>query len=582
MVPEPDALTAPGLRQLFSGRRGRKLRESLTAYLMLAPALTLIFTFGIFPVGFALYVSLHRWLIVRDEFRGIANYVDAVDNLAYVGLFAMAVGALIGAGLMLRTVTRQARSQQITPWLYAVPAAFYAAATLAFFRWSFFQLPEVLDIAAKMRGLERTRELFLRLLSEAFHAESVFPVWRQFVGLTLAAIAVGVLVSRLRRSPDSATHQANLTIVWLGAAIGLGLFALTFSEIGKIYAAAVESGEDPGIWPQLIVILSGLLLLAAAWTLWRSAAGELSNRSFAFRLFFAAVMMVGAVLLIVEIPTVVASGDPDLWNGLKVTAYFSLGTVPVQLTIALFLSVLLFQNVRGASAFRVIYFLPYVTPALASATIFRLLFSERQSAPANRVLEALGIGPQDWLRESDGILTMLARTLGVSDYPASILPNWFHEDLTSLLSNWLTGPSQALTVVIMLSIWTFVGYNVVIYLAGLGNIPAELTEAAEIDGASGWQVFRNITFPLLSPTTYFLSLIAVMGTFKAFNTIWLLRSSVGTGLGTLNTISIVIFEEFFVKTRYGYASALAFVLFVFILGLTFLNNRIQGSRVFYG
>ena len=571
-----------GLRQLFSGRRGRKVRESLTAYLMLAPALTLIFTFGIFPVGFALYVSLHRWLIIRDEFRGIANYVDAVDNLAYVGLFAMALGALIGAGLMLRRVTRQARAERINPWPYAVPAAFYAATTLAFFRWIFYQLPEILDIAAKMRGLERTRALFLRLLSEAFHAETVFPVWRQFVELSLAALAVGLLISLLRRSPQSATYQASLTIAWLGAVIGLALFALTFSEIGKVYAAAVETGEDPGIWPQLIVILSGLLLLGVAWVLWRGAHGDLSTRSFAFRLFTAAVLMVGGVLLIVEIPTVVASGDPDLWNGLKVTVYFSLGTVPVQLTIALLLSVLLFQKVRGASTFRVIYFLPYVTPALASATVFRLLFSDRQSAPVNRWLQGLGIGPQDWLREPDGILTMLARTLGIEGYPASILPGWFHEDLTSLLSNWLAGPSQALTVVIMLSIWTFVGYNVVIYLAGLGNIPAELTEAAEIDGASGWQVFRRITFPLLSPTTYFLSLIAVMGTFKAFNTIWLLRGSVGSGLGTLNTISIVIFEEFFVKTRYGYASALAFVLFVIILGLTFANNRIQGARVFYG
>jgi multiple sugar transport system permease protein len=109
-----------------------------------------------------------------------------------------------------------------------------------------------------------------------------------------------------------------------------------------------------------------------------------------------------------------------------------------------------------------------------------------------------------------------------------------------------------------------------------------MTEAAEIDGANQWQVFRFVTFPLLSPTTYFLSLIAVMGTFKAFNTIWLLRGSVGSGLGTLNTISVVIFEEFFVKTRYGYASAMAFVLFAIILGLTLFNNRIQGSRVFYG
>jgi len=288
------------------------------------------------------------------------------------------------------------------------------------------------------------------------------------------------------------------------------------------------------------------------------------------------------VLLIIEIPTVVASGDPDLWNGLKVTVFFSAGTVPVQLTIALFLSVLLFQKVRGSSTFRVLYFLPYVTPSIASATIFRLMFSEREQSPVNRGLALFGVEAQRWLREPGGILTMLANALGITGYPEAVLPAWLPKDLSTLLADWMGGPSQALTVVIMLSVWTFVGYNVVIYLAGLGNIPSEMTEAAEIDGANQWDVFRHVTFPLLSPTTYFLSLIAVMGTFKAFNILWLLRQSVGSGVGTLNTIGVVIFEEFFIKTRYGYASAMAFVLFALILGLTFINNRVQGSRVFYG
>ena len=145
---------------------------------------------------------------------------------------------------------------------------------------------------------------------------------------------------------------------------------------------------------------------------------------------------------------------------------------------------------------------------------------------------------------------------------------------------WAGGPSLALSVIIVHSIWTFVGYNTVIYLAGLGNISTELMEAAEIDGANKWRVFRHITFPLLSPTTYFLSLIAVIGTFKAFNTIWILRD--GAALGTTDPFSVVIFVEFFTKTRYGYAAALAFVLFAIILSLTVVNNKIQGSRVFYG
>jgi multiple sugar transport system permease protein len=93
------------------------------------------------------------------------------------------------------------------------------------------------------------------------------------------------------------------------------------------------------------------------------------------------------------------------------------------------------------------------------------------------------------------------------------------------------------------------GYNTVIYLAGLANIPKEMNDSAEVDGASRWQVFRYITFPLLSPTTYFLSLIGIIGTFKAFNTIWIFRSNLA--LGTTDTFSLVIFIEFFEKLRMG-------------------------------
>jgi len=224
--------------------------------------------------------------------------------------------------------------------------------------------------------------------------------------------------------------------------------------------------------------------------------------------------------------------------------------------------VLLFQKLKGSEAYRIIFFLPYVTPAVASAAVFKQMFANRVAAPANVVLNWLGISSQAWVGEPEGIISLIGNGLGL-DIPA-----------------WASGPSMALVVIIMLSIWTYVGYNTVIYLAGLGNIPAELTEAAEIDGASQWEVFWRVTFPLLSPTTYFLSLLAIIGTFKAFNTIWIMRE--GAALGTTDPFSVVIFSEFFERTRYGYASALAFVLFAIILSLTLMNNRIQGSRVFYG
>ncbi|HKY79713.1 MAG TPA: ABC transporter permease subunit [Anaerolineales bacterium] len=567
-------------QQYFSGRRGREFKEYLTGYGLIAPAILLIFLFGIFPVAFALYVSLHKWLILRDEFIGLGNYVAALDNLAYIGAFALGLGAVYGGLILLRRIGQRAQIEGQRPWLLAIPSGLLAAAILAFIRWVFYQLPEFLDIARKMRGLERTRDLFIRLLSEAFYAESVYPAFLVFVGLLSAAVLATLLSRVYLKVANKGAYQQPFTLAWLSIALGLGLLYTTFQSVNAAYTTAIETGADPGFWPQLVMIVSGVIFLYFGWRLWRTADQEDRTRYFFLRLLGASALMMAAVLLIIEIPSIVASGDPDLWDGLRVTIFFSLGTVPVQLTVALFLSVLLFQKMRGSELFRIIFFLPYVTPAIASATVFRLMFSERTVAPANMFFNILGLDAQAWLREPQGVFTLLAQGLGVSNFPQAIIPTWLPDDFELLLAGWLTGPSLALVVIILLSIWTFVGYNTVIYLAGLASIDAELTEAASIDGANRWQVFRHITFPLLSPTTYFLSLIAIMGTFKAFNTIWVMR--LGQSLGTVDTFSIVIFDEFFTKGRYGYASALAFVLFAIILGLTFVNNRVQGRRVFYG
>jgi len=558
--------TAPGsrnpLRSFFTGRRLRDIREYLTGYLMIAPAVSLIFLFGIFPVGFALFVSLHKWRLKRGDYIGITNYADAIDTLIYVALFVIAVGALVAVWFLLRRAVRQTKGMGTRPWLLTIPGAIHAATVIALFRYVWVQLPEFLDIADKLRTLERTREVFSQLLSEAFNAPSVQPAWQTFAFLALGTIVVGVIASFAWRRPENLTYQATFALVWLTLAIGLGLLYYTFQQINLVYAAAVESGTDPGIWPQLIMILSGTILLVIAWLIWRRAPDEDTPLRFWLRIGATFTLLLGGWLLAGEIPVIVASGNQDLWNGLKVTVFYSLGTVPFQLTIAMALSLLLFQRLRGSELFRILFFIPYVTPTVASAAIYRQLFSNRVQAPANQLLTLLGLEPQKWLREPTGIFAMLASHLGVT------------------LPDWAAGPSQALVVIMIFSIWTFVGYNTVIYLAGLGNIPKELVEAAEIDGASKWQVFKNIIFPLLSPTTYFLTLIAIIGTFKAFNHIWVLRESLA--LGTTNTFSVAIFLEFFEKLRYGYASAMAFVLFAIILILTFVNNRIQGSRVFYG
>ncbi|MEJ2513369.1 MAG: sugar ABC transporter permease [Anaerolineales bacterium] len=521
---------------IFTPRRMRFLREYLTGYLFIAPAVFLIFLFGIFPVGFALYVSLHKWRIKQSDYLGLTNYTKAVGNLTYVVLFFLAIGALAGVYFLLRKIVKTAQENGEKPWIMILPAMVHAAVWGALLRYVWYQLPE------------------------SFQA--VKPQFNLFFWLLITSLVLGFVFLYLRRTPRNINYQTQFMLVWLSLAAGIGLIYYTYSEAMKAYTAAVETNTDPGIWPQVITISGGVILLVIAWFVWRGASGAIDNRRFWLRIFGAMTLLVGGWLLIGEIPQIVAAGDPDLWKGLKVTVFFSVGTVPFQLSFSMFLAILLFQKLKGSEIFRMIFFLPYVTPFIASAAVFKQLFSYRESAPINTILKGLGMMPQKWLLEPRGIFEIFADGRGW-DWPA-----------------WAAGPSLALVVIIIHSIWTYVGYDTIIYLAGLVNIPNELNEAAEIDGASRWDIFRHITFPLLSPTTYFLSLIAIIGTFKAFATIWVFRDSLS--LGTVDTFSVAIFVEFFEKLRYGYASAMAFVLFAIILSLTYINNKVQGSRVFYG
>ena len=549
-------------QRTFRGRRGRLLREYLTGYLFIAPASFLVFLFGIFPVGFALYVSLYKWRLKRTDFIGLNNYVKAIDNLAYLGVFLLGLGALIFAVILTRRIIAKARDQEEQPWLLAVPGLLYACAIASFLRWTVLLLPQVLDIASKIIGVEKTQELFYGLLREAFTAESVLPAFWLTLVLLALSVAVSFIANRLVMNERNVEYQAQFSMSWLSLSAGIFLLIYTYTQVIQAYQIALETGSEVQIWPQIIIISSGILLLLAAWFVWRSAENQSSNRGFWFRVMATMVLLVGGWLLIGEIPAILAAGDEDMWQGLKVTIFYSLGTVPFQLGISLFLAVLLFQQLAGSELFRMLYFLPYVTPFVASAAVFRQMFSIRPQAPVNQLVKLLGGESLRWIQEPIGVFTLLGERLGV-DVPA-----------------WASGPSLALVVVILFSIWVYVGYDTVIYMAGLGNISSELIDAAEIDGAGRWQIFRYVIFPLLSPTTYFLSLIAIIGTFKAFSSIWVMRHELA--LGTVDTFSVMIFDEFFTKLQYGYASALAFVLFAIILCLTVINNRIQGSRVFYG
>jgi multiple sugar transport system permease protein len=252
--------------------------------------------------------------------------------------------------------------------------------------------------------------------------------------------------------------------------------------------------------------------------------------------------------------------DGAMWHSLLITATYSLISVPLQLGLGLFIAYLLYQKVRGQEFFRVVFFMPYITSTVATAAVWSYLYSP-DNGLLNGLLRTVGLPTQHWLTEPRGVFALLAQPLGLT------LPAAFQ------------GPSLALFSLIAFTTWVFVGYDIAIFLAGLGNIPPELYEAARVDGASGWRLFRSITLPLLSPTTFFLLIFTVIGTFKAFNHIWVMTEG-GPGDAT-TTASVLIFQTLYQANRYGYSAALAFILFSVILILTLVQNRIAGRRVVY-
>ncbi len=252
--------------------------------------------------------------------------------------------------------------------------------------------------------------------------------------------------------------------------------------------------------------------------------------------------------------------DAGMWHALLITATYALISVPLQLGLGLWIAYLLYQKVRGQEVFRVLFFLPYITSTVASAAVWSYLYSP-DNGLLNSALRLVGLPAQHWLTEPRGVFALAAQSFGLSIPPA------------------LQGPSMALVSLIAFTTWVFVGYDIAIFLAGLGNVPTELYDAARVDGASGWKLFRNITFPLLSPTTFFLLIFTVIGTFKAFNHVWVMTEG-GPGDAT-TTASVLIFQQLYQANRYGYSAALAFILFAVILVLTVVQNRLAGRRVVY-
>jgi multiple sugar transport system permease protein len=230
--------------------------------------------------------------------------------------------------------------------------------------------------------------------------------------------------------------------------------------------------------------------------------------------------------------------DNRFWESLRVTAGYVIGVIPIGNAIALGAAMALAQKLRGVNIWRTIYFLPSVVSGVAAAVMWWYVFNP-DAGLINSVLAGLGVkGP-----------------------------------------GWLTDPRWALISVIMIGWWSNIGTQVVVYLAGLKGIPASLYEAASIDGASGVARFRYITLPMLSPTIFFLLITGMISAFQVFDAAYAITDG-----GPNNATRFYIFnvyEEAFVHQNMGYASLLAWVLFVIILILTALVFLFSRNRVYY-
>lgn len=249
----------------------------------------------------------------------------------------------------------------------------------------------------------------------------------------------------------------------------------------------------------------------------------------------------------------------SFWNSVWVTVFYVLGTVPLTILISFVAADLLHRVTRFRGLLRTLYFLPFITSVVASATVWRVLL-DPTAGIANELTAIFGIPAQTWLLEPRGVLHIVTNGM----VPASF------------------GPSLALCCIMLFEIWRSCGFMIVVFLAALSAIPREMEDAARLDGASGAQVARNVTLPLLSPTLFFLTVVSVIGSFQTFSSFYALTRDGRGPLDTTQNIIVYIYNtNFYQYERMGYGSAVAVLLALTLIALTLLQWRILGRKVFY-
>jgi multiple sugar transport system permease protein len=229
--------------------------------------------------------------------------------------------------------------------------------------------------------------------------------------------------------------------------------------------------------------------------------------------------------------------DPLFWQSLANTAYYVVLATPLSIAVSLGAALLLNSRlIKYKGIFRLSYFIPYITTLVAVAIVWRFIYHPKFGI-LNYLLSLFGFQPLDWLGD----------------------------------------PNLAMPAIVLMSVWKNFGYNMIIFIAGLQNIPEDLYEAASIEGANEWNKFKTITIPMLAPTTLFVSIITIVGFFQLFAEPYVMTQG-----GPLNkTLSIVgyMYQEGFRWWNMGYSASISFVLFFIILIVTILQFKLQKNRL---
>jgi multiple sugar transport system permease protein len=263
------------------------------------------------------------------------------------------------------------------------------------------------------------------------------------------------------------------------------------------------------------------------------------------------------------------------YTSLKNTIYYVLGVVPLQTILALALAVVVNQRwLKAKGFFRTAFYFPSITSSVVISIIFMWLFTS--NGLVNQFLGAVFPDYRNvtWLNDANGVIHNLLGLFGIN---RAAVGDWASIEFASIrLWDWISGPSVTMLMIMLLATWTTIGTMMVIYLAALQNIPAQVYEAATVDGANAWQIFRRITIPLLRPTTFFIITIGLIGAFQVFDQIFVISN--GGPADTTLTIAYLVYATGFTDQRMGQAAATAIVLFVIIFTFTLIQRRIIGDR----